>query len=163
MKLDERIVLLTDIITCFNIEKAKSFIGQKGYFADIISSYQNLGNITYGTLTEIKDNDYPFEEDNHECWRFFIPESLLKPKPKEKQYRPFKDTKEFFIKTNFEAGDVIRVYSKAHNTECYLMLIGWTDDMLMLGNFRGMCFDELFEWFELWDGEENFIPFGVLE
>jgi hypothetical protein len=31
----------------------------------------------------------------------------------------------------------------------------------MLGNFSEMTFDELLDKFELWDGEEKFIPFGV--
>ena len=34
MKLDKRIKALSDILTCFDIEKAKQFIGQKGYFAN---------------------------------------------------------------------------------------------------------------------------------
>lgn len=160
MKLDSRIKSKNDILTCFDLEKAKFFIGQKGYFADINSSYQNLANRTYATLTEIKDNDYPFEEDNHECWRFFIPESFLKPNPKEKKYRPFKDTKEFFIKTNFEAGDVIHI--RFNKIEYWLMLVGWTNNAIKLGT-DNFTFENLFENFELWDGEERFIPFGVLE
>ena len=34
MKLDPRIKSVSDILTCFEIERAKQFIGQKGYFAD---------------------------------------------------------------------------------------------------------------------------------
>ena len=79
MKLDPRIKALSDILTCFDIEEAKQYIGQKGYFVGYISSYQNLGNRAYGTLTEIKDSDCPFKMDNNEYWCFFIPESRLKP------------------------------------------------------------------------------------
>ena len=79
MKLDSRIKKLSDILTCFDVKDAGQFIGQKGYFVGYISSYQNLGNRAYGTLTEIKDSDCPFKMDNNEYWCFFIPESRLKP------------------------------------------------------------------------------------
>ena len=42
------------------------------------------------------------------------------------------------------------------------MLVGWSDNELILGSLR-RSFKELFENFELWDGEEKFIPFGVEE
>lgn len=162
MNLDKRIITQLDILSCFDIEKAKSFIGQKGYFANDLYCFSVLETCYYDTLAEVKDGDTPFKDDDCCYWNLFIPESFLKSKPKEKRYRPFKDVKEFFIKTNFEAGDIIRAYSKAHNTELHLMLVGWSDNELMLGNLR-RSFKELFEWFELWDGEEKFIPFGVLE
>lgn len=161
MELDSRIKSKNDILTCFDLEQAIQFIGQEGYFADVISSYQNLGNRAYGTLTDIEDNDYPFKMGNNEYWRFFIPECSLKPKPKEKKFRPFKDTKEFFIKTNFEEGDLIHIRSK-NKIEYWLMLVGWTNNAIKLGT-DNFTFENLFENFELWDGEERFIPFGVLE
>ena len=92
---------------------------------------------------------------------FYIPESSLKQKEKEKKYRPFKDTKEFFIKTNYENGDLIHIRFK-NKIEYWVMLVGWTNNGISLGT-QTYTFDNLFENFELWDGEENFIPFGVLE
>lgn len=80
----------------------------------------------------------------------------------QKQYRPFKDTKEFFIKTNFEEGDLIHIRRSKNKTEYWVMLVGWTNDGIMLGT-EDFTFEKLFENFELWDGEENFIPFGVEE
>ena len=161
MKLDERIVLLTDIITCFNIEKAKSFIGQKGYFADIISSYQNLGNITYGTLTEIKDNDYPFEEDNHECWRFFIPEIRLKTV--EKVFKPC--TLDDF---GLHIGDLIRFRRKDdHNIEVGTMYMGYIKTNGSVKVLLGQCYyslEVLFNDYEWFDSDSNtWEPFGVEE
>lgn len=79
MKLDSRIKALSDILTCFDVQKAGQFLGQKGYFVDCLASYRNLGNRAYGTLTEIKDSDCPFKMGNNEYWRFFIPESRLIP------------------------------------------------------------------------------------
>lgn len=79
MKLDPRIKSLSDILTCFDTEKAKQFIGQKGYFEDYLDKYNSLEVIEYGTLTEVVDNEAPFKSDNRCHWKFFIPESRLKP------------------------------------------------------------------------------------
>lgn len=159
MKLDERIEKLSDILTCVDIEEAKQFIGQKGYFSDCIRNFDDLSVKTADVLSGVYDHDMTFKAEDDTRWRYFIPECRLKPK--EKKYRPFIDTKEFFIKTNFEAGDLIHIRSKPHNYEYHLLLVGWTDEGLMLGNFSEMTFDELLDKFELWDGEDNFIPFGV--
>ena len=163
MNLDPRIKSKSDILSCFDIEKAKEFVGQKGYFANDLYCFSVVETCYYDTLEEVfKDVNDPFKDDDGCYWGLFIPESVLKSKPKEKKFRPFKDINEFFIKTNFDAGDIIRVYSKSQNSELHLMLVGWSDNELILGSLR-RSFKELFENFELWDGEENFIPFGVLE
>ena len=163
MELDKRIKSKSDILSCFDIEKAKEFVGQKGYFANDLYCFSVVETCYYDILTEVsKDGTSPFKDDDGCYWNLFIPESVLKPKPKEKKYRPFKDINEFFIKTNFDAGDIIRVYSKQQNTELHLMLVGWSDNELILGSLR-RSFKELLELFELWDGEERFIPFGVEE
>ena len=175
MKLDKRIENERLIYTPFTTTKPK--LHEKGYFTDDIHAFNNLEECEcrYGELVEHDDADYAYPyccEDVDRCgdgsttcdwFAFYIPESSLKQKEKQKQYRPFKDTKEFFIKTNFEEGDVIYIRSKPHNYEYHAMLIGWTDKELMLGGLRIAFLTELFEKFELWDGEENFIPFGVLE
>lgn len=164
MKLDERIKSMSDILTCFDVGKAKQFIGQKGYFSFDISSFGDLSKCHYGILNHI-DTDYSlsYKCDNNEAYyNFFLPEIYISTN-KEKKYRPFANTNEFFIKTNFEAGDSIHIRSKADNNEYHPMLIGWTDEELMLGNLQGLSFNELFQRFELWDGEDKFIPFGVEE
>lgn len=79
MNLDKRIKKLSDILTCFDIEEASQFLGQKGYFVDCLASYRNLDNKPYGTLAEIKDSDCPFKMGNNDYWRFFIPECRLEP------------------------------------------------------------------------------------
>lgn len=80
MNLDKRIKSKFDILTCFDVEEAKSFIGQKGYFTDFIENFQNLSKRCYGTLIEIKNDTYTFEcEGVADYWKFFIPESRLKP------------------------------------------------------------------------------------
>lgn len=87
MKLDERIEKLSDIFNCFNAEKAKQFIGQKGYFANDLNYFSNIHSCYYDTLAEVKDCDRPFKDEDCCPWSFFIPEYFLKPK--EKKYRSF--------------------------------------------------------------------------
>lgn len=89
MKLDPRIKSLSDILTCFDIERAKEFIGQKGYFADSLYYFDDLGSCYHGMLTDACDDQAgPFhwrEGDSYQ--QLFIPESSLKPI--EKKYRPY--------------------------------------------------------------------------
>ena len=149
-----------DVYTPFTTNKPK--LHEKGYFTDNIHSFNNLKNCRYGELINHDDNQYSYccefnGGDTIAWFAFYIPESSLKQK--EKQYRPFKDTKEFFIKTNFEEGDLIHIRSK-NKIEYWLMLVGWTNNRIKLGT-DDFTFENLFENFELWDGEENFIPFGV--
>ena len=79
MNLDKRIKKLSDILTCFDVQKAGQFLGQEGYFSDCLEHYRCLSGRKYGVLTEIKDSDYPFREGNDDDWKFFIPESRLEP------------------------------------------------------------------------------------
>ena len=162
MKLDKRIENERLIYTPFATTKPK--LHEKGYFTDDITSFIDLKNCRYGELINHDDNHYSYccefnGGDTIAWFAFYIPESSLKQK--EKQYRPFKDTKEFFIKTNFEEGDLIHIRSK-NKIEYWLMLVGWTNNRIKLGT-DDFTFENLFENFELWDGEENFIPFGVEE
>ena len=49
MKLDPRIILLTDIITCFDTdsEKARKTIGKKGYFSFRLGNFYDLSTCDY--------------------------------------------------------------------------------------------------------------------
>ena len=154
----------------FNVETAKQYIGKRGYFTDDIFNFSNLDNCCDGMLVSIETDDrHPYYcgiSDEGVIikgnFSFFLSAEFVEEKPKEKKYRPFTDAKEFFIKTNFEVGDLIHIRSKPHNHEYHLLIIGWTDEGLMLGNFSEMTFDELLDKFELWDEEEgNFKPFGT--
>lgn len=164
MELDPRIKSLSDVLTIFDFEKAKQFIGQKGYFAIALQWFGNIKTCPYGTLTDVcdvVDHTFCMLEDN-EYYLHFIPESSLKPIEK-KKWKPFANTAEFFEKTGFEAGDTIYVRSKDNGTEYHLVIVGWSKDTLMLGSMERLNFKELFKWFELWDGEDKFEPFGVEE
>lgn len=171
MKLDKKVKENAIIGHCFNVGEMTKYIGEECYCTDDLEDFSDLTNTLKGVLKFINS-------DAEECYlvkgeinglpaglhySFCLPAEFVEEKPKEKKYRPFADTKEFFIKTNFEAGDLIHIRSKPHNYEYHLLLVGWTDEGLMLGNFSEMTFDELFQKFELWDGEDKFIPFGVKE
>lgn len=173
MKLDKRIENERLIYTPFTTNKPK--LHEKGYFTDDIHAFNNLKDCDcrYGELVEHDGSDYAYPyccEYDDGCgdgsttcdwYAFYIPESSLKREEKEKKYRPYKDTREFFIKTNFEEGDLIHIRSK-NKIEYWLMLVGWTNNRIKLGT-DDFTFENLFENFELWDGEERFIPFGVEE
>ena len=79
MNLDKRIKSLSDILTCFDIEQANNFLGKKGYFVAALANFQYLDIRKYGTLTDVRNNDYPFRADNDEFWAYFIPECRLEP------------------------------------------------------------------------------------
>lgn len=167
------VLMPNDVLT---EEKAARFslspLSTVGYAADHLITFQDLGTDPSDHLFRIVEvkcgSPFPFRcrvVGNAAAigdFSFFIPAEQVAAfcdAPKEKQYRPFKDTREFFIKTNFEEGDLIHIRSK-DKIEYWVMFVGWTDIGLMLGT-ENFTFDKLFDKFELWDGEENFIPFGV--
>ena len=167
MKLDTRIMDGKRPLNCFDTEEAESYVGRECYFSDEVFPFANMSDKTNraliykGILLKVwPDGSDPYETDSQRFYTYCLPCDWVTV---EKKYRPFADTKEFFIKTNFEVGDLICIRSKPHNHEYHLLIIGWTDEGLMLGNFSEMTFDELLDKFELWDGEDNFKPFGVEE
>lgn len=165
MKLDTRIMDGKKPLGCFDTEEAESYVGKECYFSSDLFPFADMSGKTNraliykGILLKVwPDGSDPYETDSPRFYVYCLPCDWV---TEEKKYRPFIDTKEFFIKTNFEVGDLIHIRSKPHNHEYHLLIIGWTDEGLMLGNFSEMTFDELLDKFELWDGEDKFIPFGV--
>ena len=170
MRYDENIIdPEVSIFTPFDVTDDDVWEKTEGYFADYIYQFSDLNRCEYGVLEEVTpDADFPFRanvEEGKKCFCLFLHAKHVKTKKrkKEKTYKPFANAKEFFTKTNFEMGDTIRIRNRTDNTEYHLMLVGWTDDGLMLGNMRGLSFHDLLHWFDLWDGENKFIPFGVEE
>lgn len=163
MNLDKRIKSLTDILTCFDIEKAKSFVGQKGYFANDLNCFSVVEPCCfYDTLTEVKDCGSPFKDDDGCYWNLFIPESFLKPK--EKQYRAY-TIDEFLEK--FHLGDGIYLRPKNHiNMEFNVIYNGYKiiDNNKIEFYFGPVIFTlpELFQSYErFYNG--RWFPFGVEE
>ena len=172
MKLDKRIENERLIYTPFTTTKPK--LHEKGYFADNIHSFNNLKNCRYGELINHDDNQYSYccefnGGDTIAWFAFYIPESSLKQKEKQKQYRPY-TFMEFTDK--FTVGQPIKFRKKGMiGHERYLILNGYSHNQLLgetttdiyIG--RGAyTLDELFskyEWQEHYT--EDFEPFGVEE
>lgn len=167
MELDKRIKALTDIITCFKEDRsrAEKCIGQNGYFADDMMNFNNLEGCIYGKLENyVIDEDYPFKcmpADIH--YAFFIPESVLKPKEKEKQYRPY--TIEEFCDEGFE----IVVFRGKDNKslEYHVRYNGYLKGennylYIILGNAT-YTLSHLFKYYEYLDDDGVWKPFGVEE
>lgn len=175
MKLDPKIKSLSDILTCFNIEEAKQFIGQKGYFADDLCLYNCLAKRQYGVLNRVLDKEYerPFQlKADGLYWDFFIPESRLrsaKENPKKKKWRPY--TLEEFMDT-FRIGLPIKFRKKDDfGNERYLILNGYVKTQFRNGTGYFVhigstiyTLDELFNEYEVQTHyTEDFEPFGVEE
>ena len=171
MELDKRIKSLSDILTCFDIEKAKQFIGQNGYFAGDLYCFTDLQLCAYGTLANVKrfigTGDTFKKREGEFVYPFFIPECSLKIK--EKQYRPY-TFMEFTAVFTF--GRPIKFRQKgAEGYERYLILNGYQHEQhggrtvtyIYIGS-QGYTLDALFndyEWQEHYT--EDFKPFGVKE
>lgn len=164
MKLDPRIKSLSDILTIFDIDRAKEFIGQKGYFAESLYCFDDLGSCYRDTLTDACDGQAgPFrrmETDNYQ--QFFIPESSLKPK--EKKIRPY-TLEEFCDK--FPIGRPIEFKAKeTDGVRLRLALLGYREYSEGANIYIGPYYydlEELFEDYELKDENGNWTPFGVEE
>ena len=167
MELDKRIKSLSDILTCFDIEKAKEFLGEKGYFAGDLYCFTDLQSCNYGTLTDACDDQagpFHMREDNA-YHQHFIPERSLKRA--EGKYRPY-TFMEFTDK--FTVGQPIKFRQKgAEGYERYLILNGYQHEQhegrtvtyIYIGS-QGYTLDALFndyEWQEHYT--EDFKPFGV--
>lgn len=162
MKLDPRVKSVSDILTCFDIERAKEFIGQKGYFADSLYCFDDLGSCYRDTLTDACDGQAgPFrrmETDNYQ--RFFIPESSLK-----KKYRPY--TLEEF-EGIFPIGQPIEFKAKeTDGVRFRLALLGYREYSEGANIYIGPYYydlEELFEDYEWHEGATgDWVPFGVEE
>ena len=129
MKLDSRILECKKPLTCFDIEKAKLFEGQKGYFSHYIDNYADLKNTVLGTLGSTGDTfhesfcctEEPF--DNY-YYEFFMPAEWVKPEEPKKKYRPY--SLEEFLKI-FDVGDQIKFKSKDNGEVKCAMFIGYAD------------------------------------
>ena len=127
MELDKRIKSLSDILTCFDIERAKEFLGEKGHFAGDLYCFTDLPTCPYGTLADVfddQDDTFRRKEDGI-YYPYFVPECSLKPK--EKQYRPY-TFMEFTDK--FTVGQPIKFRRKGKvGHERYLILNGYEHEL----------------------------------
>lgn len=98
MDLDKRIKDDKRPLDCLDIAIAKTYIGQKGYFANCIQAFQDLGStdyqLVYATLKEIDSQRViAFTDDFDGESSYFLPDEWVKEP--EKKYRAF--TSEEFL------------------------------------------------------------------
>lgn len=165
MKLDKRIIDRQYIFDCFNADEAKEFIGEDCYMTNDIELFKDLDRVNIYKLDKIEDGFYNAEED--EYFDFCLPVRWLKPKEKQKQYRPYTLMEFTDI---FTVGLPIKFRQKgAVGWERYLILNGYQHEQhegrtvtyIYIGP-QGYTLDALFndyEWQEHYT--EDFKPFGV--
>ena len=148
-----------------NIQSFKQYddkyIEKTGYFSDSLCRFQDLKCCHWSILKNISNSeeagDFIFESTGGN-YRYFIPESLLKPE--EKKYRPY--TLPEFV-NEYSLGDEIVLRRKEGNRDIRHILFteyieGDTDVC-----FNGIWYalDALFNEYELYT-DEGWKPFGVI-
>lgn len=87
MKLDPRIHEGKKPLDCFDIQKAKKFLGTKGYFSPYIDYFGDLKLTHYGTLLDIDDKStIPYGVDNDSYYVFFLPSAWVKNTEEQQQF-----------------------------------------------------------------------------
>lgn len=178
MKLDSRIMKGKRPLDCFDADIARQFIGKKGYFAEDLSIYANVGYAEARTLQEIADNKTHCFKDNviDVRWSYFLPEEWVKEKEPEPVWKPYDlDT---LREDKIFLGDVITFRRKTEDGSARIITAIYngrsenSDDLndseiLLGGEWFG--FQRLFEDYEIFDsvyGDSKICkwrPFGYQE
>lgn len=181
MKLDSRIIKGKRPLDCVDVDIAKTYIGQKGYFANCLCAFQDLKSIdyhlAYATLKKV-DNQrtiafaYDFDDESS----YFLPEEWVKEKEPEPVWKPYDlDT---LREDKIFLGDVITFRRKTEDGSARIITAIYngrsenSDDLndseiLLGGEWFG--FQRLFEDYEIFDsvyGDSKICkwrPFGYQE
>lgn len=164
MQLDKRILEGKKPLGVFDLEEAKEFIGQKGYFTD----FENL-DTEPEILEKIDDADdvyYPFyKQGDDNGFLYFLPAAWVG-----KETRPYSLDE---WNTEFEFGEIVSFRTKAEycgdKKEFCAMYLGYEKPLdgttdtpgkgkIMLGNIE-FSFQFLFDNFEI-EKEEMFVDFS---
>ena len=155
--MDRRI--LKNPLSGFDTDETKMclYLSKKGYFGSYVDDFEDVRQLTFGTLKCVEDGLFSPDED--EFYSFFLPEDYVSPEPSE-EYRPY--TLSEWIEQH-EIGDIIHYRSKSDGTELLHMYLGTRHTQesvkITLGD-SSYSLDCLFEEYEIEvDGE--WIPFGV--
>lgn len=156
--LDSRIKDFSDIQSFKEYED--KYVGKSGYFSDSLCRFQDLKCCYKHTLININNDeeagDFIFEAKGGN-YRYFLPESLLKPE--EKRYRPY--TLAEFI-NEYSLGDEVIMRrkdgSRSIEHKLFTEYIEGDIDVCFSGFWHAL--DTLFNDYELYTGEE-WKPFGM--
>lgn len=172
MKLDKRIIEGKRPLDCLDVDIAKTYIGQKGYFAICLCAFQDLKSIdyhlTYATLKEVNSQKtMAFADDfDGDEFSYFLPEEWVQKEKPEPKYRPYKNYDEFY--RDFTVGQLITYRDKGCNCIHHAEIIeafAHTDGDVFVG--IGNAVKALSGWFqtiEVKDPETGaWVPFGVEE
>lgn len=171
MKLDKRIIKGKRPLDCVDVDIAKTYIGQKGYFANCLCAFQDLKSIdyhlTYATLKEVNSQrPMAFADDfDGDEFSYFLPEEWVKEP--EKKWRPFSLT-EWRHEYGVGYGITFRIKNSDTSRMCLCcgLFSDHDDDLPGKGviNLGGELFalQNLFEKFELRETDE-WRPFGMEE
>lgn len=166
MKLDKKMSRLP--YTCFEKDECEEFVGQMGYFTDVIENYSDLEDCYHKRLKNIlSDYNDPFYATDNTTYRFFFPDALLKEPAK--QLRPFETVEELpfgalgslYMRHKSEPERVyltsIQGFIIKHDKLCSVIIFSKERSMVDLMNE--------WEWkfFHKSDLENEWQPFGVFE
>ena len=138
------------------------YIGKTGYFSDSLCRFQDLKCCHKFTLISINNDeeagDFIFESEGGN-YRYFLPESLLKPV--KKGYRPY--TINEFIK-EYPLGSQLLFRPKSGSMEMHRLIEGYNDHLNGTGTLflcgAGFSMSELYDNYEIFkDGKWK--PFGI--
>lgn len=159
-----------DVYSWSNLEDAKKYIGEEGYFCE--TCHESLALWHKGLLRDVNQSmpvDCIFEDAENEVFGLFLPADKVKEVKEEKKWRPFKNLEEFKTELNgIEYGDVVRFREKSdHAIKLYGGYLGHSEkDGQLLALALGAFFyspEKLFEDYEWQDKEGNWQIFGVEE
>ena len=188
MKLDSRILKGKKPLDCFDIAKAKQFIGKKGLFGTCILQFKNLDTCPKCVVDELKRianfSEDPFVTSGNHAYMYFLPEEWLKEpeewlKELEKKYRVltlneflerFKIGDAIYIRFKKDGAERVVVFSEynipphndeGNNTEsvCLNGIEHHLKSIVCLG-MREYNLTTLFDCYEYFDGKE-WQPFGI--
>lgn len=167
MKFDPRIKKGKMPLSPFELNKAKKFIGEFGYFANNIFAFMNLDTIAERgafTLSDIdfSDTDFkPFKDGGDEVgWSYFLPKSWTNPH--EEMYGPY--TLAGWCNRHELGEEIVMRLKSTRMVEHHKMYIGCASyeiPTITLGN-NEFSFLELFEEWEI-RIDDVWQPFGMKE
>lgn len=166
MELDSRIIEGKKPLTCFDIDEAEKYVGQKCYISNEYDFYRNLDFTQQKILNGVEDCEEPFHYDQLKQAKFCLPCEWVKES--EKKWRPYTGI-EFAEKFDLWIGHVIRIRDRPENAgqeyEYKIMFVGYRWYKGMFEVFINGCWIDLLTLFELYeymeDGEWH--KFGVEE